>query len=92
MGNLTRITFPIDQAVLHNWLVESQRKRVALIQLRPQISEQEMAGYIEISTTATDKHIRILREKTSLKEWAAIVLVTGKYNHVHCTKGESRQI
>ena len=66
--NQVKITFPASEvATSQGGLVESQRKIVKLIKANPKISKKEMAENIGISTTAIDKHIRSLREKSIIK-------------------------
>jgi ATP-dependent DNA helicase RecG len=44
-------------------LVESQKKMVQLINLNPNITINDMASILGISTTAIDKNIKILKDK-----------------------------
>ena len=48
-------------------LSENQIKLLELIETRPNVTKEEMAKYIGISTTAIDKNIKTLREKGILE-------------------------
>ena len=48
-------------------LSENQIKLLDLIETRPNVTKEDMAKYIGISTTAIDKNIKTLREKGILE-------------------------
>jgi ATP-dependent DNA helicase RecG len=48
-------------------LSENQIKLLELIETRPNVTKEEMAKLIGISTTAIDKNIKTLREKGILE-------------------------
>ena len=48
-------------------LSENQIKLLEIIETRPNVTKEEMAKYIGISTTAIDKNIKTLREKGILE-------------------------
>lgn len=53
-------------------LSENQIKLLDLIETRPNVTKEDMAKYIGISTTAIDKNIKTLKEKGILERVGGI--------------------